>query len=74
MSNDKVAATFHGSVLDAPATKAAPDLTPEQDLRAAVAERLTDATHFNDCPGGTDTCRCLIGRLNWAINAEEIAS
>lgn len=49
-------------------------LTPEQDLRAAVAERLTDATHFNNCPGGTDTCRCLIGRLNWAINAEEIAS
>lgn len=51
-----------------------PDLTPEQDLRAAITERLTGAIHFSGCPGGTDTCRCLIGRLNWAINAEEVTS
>lgn len=45
-----------------------PDLTPEQDLRAAVTERLTDAIHFGGC---TDNpCTCLIGRLNWAINAD----
>lgn len=74
MSNEKLAATFHGfpaTVFDDPAP-AKPDLTPEQDLRAAVAERIADATHFNGCPGGPETCRCLIGRLNWAINAEEV--
>ncbi|HEY3559717.1 MAG TPA: hypothetical protein VGL05_19745 [Kribbella sp.] len=59
-ANDKLAATFHG----------AEDLTPEQDLRDAIAERLTDAVHFNGC---TDSpCTCLVGRIRWAITAEEI--
>lgn len=45
-----------------------PDPTPEQDLRAAVTERLADAIHFNGCTD--DPCTCLIGRLTWAITCE----
>jgi hypothetical protein len=47
-------------------------LTPEQYLRAAVADMIANANHFGQC--GPDNCHCLIGRLNWAINAEEVAS
>lgn len=49
-----------------------PDLTPEQDLRATVAERLADAIHFNGCTD--EPCTCLVGRLHWAISAEQVAS
>lgn len=49
-----------------------PDLTPEQDLRAAVAERLVDAIHFGDCDD--NPCTCLVGRLKWAINAEQVSA
>ncbi|MFC5268424.1 hypothetical protein ACFPJ1_40495 [Kribbella qitaiheensis] len=68
MTNSKLAATFHG----------ADDLTPEQDLRAAVAERIADAIHFNGCIsftlGGEPGCTCLVGRLQWAINAEQVTA
>lgn len=53
-----------------------PDLTPEQDLRAAVADMLANAIHFGDCKANADCdcgycrCTCLLGRLNWAINAD----
>lgn len=82
MSNSKVEATFHGAdricISDiAPCGEPAcvfchpEDLTPEQDLRAAIAERLTDAIHFNHCPGDPN-CNCLLGRIRWAIGAEEL--
>lgn len=48
-----------------------PDPTPEQDLRAAVADLLKDiALHFDGCGEmveGDGTCRCLLGRLERAI-------
>lgn len=45
-----------------------PELTPEQDLRAAVTELLTDAIHLNGCTD--DPCTCLLGRLRWAVTCE----
>lgn len=84
MTNSKLAATFHGADIDA-VTKSVPgssalivmekvgtELTPEQDLRAAVAERIADAIHFNGCTG--NPCGCLVGRLQWAINAEQVTA
>jgi hypothetical protein len=52
-----------------------PDLTPEQDLRAAVADILSDVEHFTGCHRyveGDGRCTCLVGRLEWAINAEQV--
>lgn len=102
MSNDKLAATFHGEERDCrecgpqPGWHAIdsqfcgvglglpegdhviaerPDLTPEQDLREAVAEILADIDHFTGCHRyveGDGRCTCLVGRLDWAINAEQI--
>lgn len=63
MTNDKLAATFHGADTDP---------TPEQALRAHVADLLTDVDHPQTCIPAA--CNCLIGRLNWAINAEQITT
>ena len=85
-ANNKLAATFHGPdpaqvrIDDVALARAAVldvaridylDHQREQALRDHVADLLTDVDHFNGCKG-TANCSCLIGRLQWAINAEEI--
>lgn len=53
---------------------------PEQALRAHVADLLTDVDHFDGCKANPDcdcdfcVCTCLIGRLHWAINAEQVTT
>lgn len=103
MTNDKLAATFHGAERDCRECGPQPgwhsidsqycgvgvglpegvhaiaepaDLTPEQDLRAAVADMLADADHFTGCLSHEikGHCSCLIGRLRWAINAEQVTA
>lgn len=93
MSNDKVAATFHGAgpgvdlvgALRASVDRARQnrreaealqvDREREQELRAHIADLLTDVDHFTGCtaePGMTN-CPCLIGRLHFAIGTEQVA-
>lgn len=44
--------------------------TPEQELGMHIGDLLSDIDHFNGC---TDSpCTCLVGRLRWAINAEQV--
>jgi hypothetical protein len=54
----------------------AEELSPEQALRVHVADLLTDVdSHFDGCGNyiqGDGTCTCLIGRLHWAIDAEQV--
>jgi hypothetical protein len=84
MSN-KLAATFHGAEIDPASGMTQAELYPnhpaqilaergrEQALRAHVADLLTDVEHFAGCHRwveGDGTCTCLIGRLDWAINAD----
>lgn len=84
MTNDKLAATFHGAEAGPPISAwdllgiGLPDSTPtpEQALCAHVADLLTDVDHFDGCKAHRDcdicTCICLVGRLDWAINAEQV--
>lgn len=93
MTNDKLAATFHGAdngvdllgalggaIERARELRQEPDPTPEQALRAHIADLLTDVDHFDGCKANEDcdcdfcVCTCLIGRIRWAINAEQVAS
>jgi hypothetical protein len=39
-------------------------------LRAHVADLLSDVDHMGNC--GPTGCDCLVGRLLWAINAEQV--
>lgn len=69
MSNAKLAATFHGVKHRRPSSR-----QREAALRAQVADLLTDVDHFAGCMAEPDmtNCACLIGRLHWAIGAEEV--
>jgi hypothetical protein len=47
----------------------------EEALRAHVADLLADVDHFNGCHRwveGDGTCICLVGRIEWAITAEQV--
>jgi hypothetical protein len=109
MTNDKLAATFHGAdpaqarlddiAMDRAATLndysvrlygpcgLDPDCRfpdghggghePDQEraLRNHIADLLTDVDHFNGCHRwveGDGTCTCLVGRIEWAITAEQV--
>lgn len=86
-ANDKLAATFHGADpaqvrIDDLALDRAARLDParadyldsqrEQALRDHVTDLLTDVDHFGQC--GPTGCGCLVGRLQWAISAEQVTS
>lgn len=47
------------------------DLARQQELRDHITDLLGDVDHFTPCAG--DDCNCLLGRLRWALNAEEVA-
>lgn len=47
------------------------ELAREQSLRDHVTDLLGDVEHFAPC-AGDDNCTCLVGRLQWAITAEQI--
>jgi hypothetical protein len=46
------------------------ELAREQSLRDHVTDLLGDVNHFPPCTG--DECGCLLGRLRWAVSAEQI--
>lgn len=49
------------------------DLSPEEALRAHVADLLADVDHFTGCHRyveGDGTCTCFVGRLTRAIGAD----
>lgn len=53
-----------------------PEPTPEQALRAHVADLLADVEHFEGCHRyieGDGTCTCLLGRIERAIAAEQVS-
>jgi hypothetical protein len=48
--------------------------TPEHALRVHIADLLADVDHFDGCHRwveGDGTCTCLIGRLTWALEADQ---
>lgn len=52
-----------------------PEMSPEQDLRGAIVEILADVDHFAGCNRwveGDGRCTCLVGRLDWAVNTEQV--
>lgn len=54
------------------------DTARQQALRDHVADLLTDVDHFEGCKANPDcdcdtcVCTCLVGRIRWAITAEQI--
>jgi hypothetical protein len=53
------------------------ELAREQSLRDHITDLLGDVEHFTGCHRyveGDGTCTCLLGRLNWAVTAEELPS
>lgn len=46
------------------------ELAREQSLRDHVTDLLGDVDHFAPCTG--DECACLLGRLRWAVTAQQV--